>query len=89
MDDGYRRQDNYRAIIGGCFYFGESMEREAKAIYCPQCKRKCGRPDGKSQINKEMRCRKCNKLIVYDIATDTVSVKKIPERICGSGVRFW
>lgn len=63
--------------------------QEPKTIYCPQCYRKCGVYDGKSKINPQMKCRKCNKLIAYDIATDTVSVKKIPERICGSGVRFY
>lgn len=65
------------------------MEREAKTIYCPQCHRKVDVYDGKSQINKEMRCRKCNKLIVYDIKSDTVIVKNIPERTQGSGVRFY
>lgn len=60
-----------------------------KVIYCPNCYRKCGVYDGKSQINPKMCCKKCNKLIVYDIKSDTVSIKKIPERTQGSGVRFY
>lgn len=67
----------------------DAMEREAKTIYCPQCYRKVTEYDGKSSIKPQVRCRKCNKLIVYDIKSDTVSVKKMPERICGSGVRFY
>lgn len=63
--------------------------QEPKTIYCPQCYRKAGTYDGKSKINPQMKCRKCNKLIVYDIATDTVSVQKIPGRTQGSGVRFY
>lgn len=64
-------------------------EDRAKTIYCPQCYRKCGIYDGKSQINKEMRCRKCNKLIVYDVKSGNISVKPIPQRTQGSGVRFY
>lgn len=63
--------------------------QEPKTIYCPQCYHKVFQYDGKSKINPQGRCRKCNKLIVYDIKSDTVSVKKIPERHCGSGVRFY
>lgn len=67
----------------------DAMEREAKTIYCPQCYRKVGVYDDKSSINPQMKCRKCNKLIVYDIGSDTVGIKKIPERTQGSGVRFY
>lgn len=63
--------------------------QEPKTIYCPECCRKVFQYDGKSKINPQGKCRKCNRLIVYDIATDTVSVKKIPERTQGSGMRFY
>lgn len=62
---------------------------EAKTIYCPRCKRKVATYDGKGEINKIAKCKKCKKLVVYNIEKDEVTMKDIPERECSSGMRFY
>lgn len=59
------------------------------AIICPQCKHKVGIYDGRSGINPKIKCRECNKLIVYDISSGKAEMKAIPQRTQGSGVRFY
>ena len=61
---------------------------EPKTIYCPQCGRRVGKYDGKSSINLVMKCRKCNKRVVYQIDTGKKEIKAIPKRSCSSGLRF-
>lgn len=58
-------------------------------IYCPMCERLVGTYDGKSRINPQIRCKHCNKLVVYDIETGKTESKTIPQRMYGSGVRFY
>lgn len=62
---------------------------ESKTIYCPKCGRKITCYDGKQTINPMGKCRKCNKLVVYDIVADKVLIKKLPERTCSSGLTFY
>lgn len=60
-----------------------------RTILCPQCFRKVGTHDGRSTINPIVKCKNCNKLVVYDIETGKREVKPIPERTQGSGMRFY
>lgn len=85
----YMSDSNYRAIIGGCFYFGGNMKYKPKVIICPQCLRQVGTYDGRSTINKSVRCKNCKKLVVYDIKSGKCELKPIPERMQGSGMRFY
>lgn len=62
---------------------------EPKTIYCPWCKRKVTHYDGKQTINPRGKCRKCGKLVIYDIEKDETIVKKIPKRDQGSGMMIW
>lgn len=58
-------------------------------IYCPRCERLVGTYDGKSRINPQIKCKHCNKLVVYDIVSGIPEIKPLPQRMCGSGVRFY
>lgn len=48
-----------------------------KKIYCPKCGRKVATYDGRSQIDIVVKCRKCNKKIVYRVATGDIEVMGI------------
>lgn len=58
---------------------------EPKTIYCPRCHRTVCHYDGRQTINPRGKCKKCKKLVVYDIENDSVAIKAIPERDQGSG----
>lgn len=60
-----------------------------KKIYCPRCGRKVATWDGRTSMNIEANCRKCNKRIVYYPATDEVVRKDMPPRMASSGMRFF
>ena len=62
---------------------------EPKTIYCPKCGRKVATWDGRSTINILVKCKKCNKLIVYDIEKQETEIKAIPPRTTSSGMRFY
>lgn len=62
---------------------------EQKTIYCPKCRRKVATWDGRSTINISVKCKKCNKLIVYDIENEKTIIKEIPQRTTSSGMRFY
>lgn len=62
---------------------------EAKVIYCPLCKHRVMKYDGKGTINLMAECRKCKKLVVYDIEHDEISTKRVPQRETSSGMRFY
>ena len=62
---------------------------EPKTIYCPRCNRRVAQWDGRSSINVIAKCQKCNKLVVYDIKTEEVKRKIVPERTTSSGMRFY
>lgn len=61
---------------------------ETKTIYCPRCGHKATIYDGRSSINPIAKCRKCKKLVIYDIAKDEAKLKDVPQRDCSSGMRF-
>ena len=62
---------------------------EPKTIYCPKCGRKVATWDGRSTINILAKCKKCNKLVVYDVENGKSEIKAIPQRATSSGMRFY
>ena len=62
---------------------------EPKTIYCPKCGRKVATWDGRSTINILVKCKKCNKLVVYDVESEEVKIKAITQRTTSSGMRFY
>ena len=62
---------------------------EQKTIYCPKCGRKVATWDGRSTINISVRCKKCDKLVVYDVENEKTIIKEIPKRTTSSGMRFY
>lgn len=62
---------------------------EPKTIYCPICGRKVAAWDGRSTNNISVKCKKCNKLVVYDVENEKTQIKEIPQRITSSGMRFY
>ena len=47
---------------------------DRKTIYCPKCGRKVATWDGRSTNNISVKCKKCNKLVVYDIENEKVKI---------------
>lgn len=65
------------------------MEYKPKSIYCPICKRKVGKWDGRSTVNVIVAgCKKCRKKIVYHVDTGQTKLSKIPPRNTSSGMTF-
>ena len=62
---------------------------EPKTIYCPKCGRKVATWDGRSTINISVRCKKCDKLVVYDVENEKTIIKEIPKRTTSSGMIFY
>lgn len=60
-----------------------------KIIYCPKCKRKAMEYDGISTMKIEVKCKKCQELVVYEPLTNTTVLKKLPARATASGMRFY
>lgn len=58
-------------------------------IYCPKCGRKVLTYDGKSKITKDVVCKKCNKLAVFNPENRTVVLQELPNRTTSSGARFY
>lgn len=65
------------------------MKYKPKEIICPQYLKRVGTYDGRSTINPSVRCKNCNKLVIYYIKSDECELKPIPKRTQGSGVRFY
>lgn len=59
-----------------------------KPIFCADCMRQIGAWDGKFTINKIIRC-KCGKYNLYKVDIGETEITNKPERICGSGMRFY
>ena len=60
--------------------------RKAKPIHCPKCNKKVAMYDGRRTTTQLAKCKKCDRLVVYDVDTDTTKTAKIPERGCSSGM---
>ena len=62
---------------------------ESKIIYCPKCGRKVATWYGRSTNNILIKCKKCNKLVVYNVENENAEIKEIPQRVASSGMRFY
>ncbi len=62
---------------------------DAKTIYCPSCNRIACHYNGRQTINPMGKCKKCRKLVVYDIETGETILKTMPERTQSSGLTFY
>lgn len=62
---------------------------EQKTIYCYKCGRKVATWDGKSKIDIQVKCKKCKKLVVYEIDSEQTIIKDLPQRSKSSGMRFY
>ncbi len=60
-----------------------------KVIYCPKCKRKVTKWDGKATINPLARCKNCNVMVMYDIRNDVTKIIDKPVRSQSSGLTFY
>lgn len=60
-----------------------------RKIYCPKCGRKVAMHDGKSEINKAVKCSKCKKLVLFNPITGEVKNIPVPDRKCSSGKRYY
>ena len=60
-----------------------------RKIFCPKCGRKVMTHDGKSEINKAVKCKKCKKLVLFNPTTNEVKNIPTPERTCASGKRYY
>lgn len=58
---------------------------KSKTIYCPKCGRRVATWDGRSTIDVIVNCRKCNKRVIYRVATGETEIKRIPIRGTSSG----
>lgn len=58
-------------------------------IYCPTCGRYIFSATDKTTMVLEMKCRKCNLLVVYDGRNGKVKNSYIPKRKTSSGKRFF
>lgn len=61
----------------------------AMDIRCPLCSRKVMTWQGISYMQKEVKCRNCNVLVIYDPCRNEIDVTRVTKRTGSSGVRFW
>ena len=61
---------------------------EQKTIYCPKCGRKTAHWDGKSSIDVVSVCRKCDKQVIYRVATGKTEIKDRKPRPSSNGMNF-
>ena len=59
-----------------------------KVMYCSKCKKRVGAWDGKSTIDVICKCTRCNKRIIYHVASGVTETKELPPRTSSSGVNF-
>ena len=65
------------------------MKKEPKRISCPRCNGHVATWDRKSSMNIEIKCRKCNKLVIFRPKNGTVELRRLPDRVSASALRFW
>ena len=59
------------------------------SINCAECGYAIGTHDGKSKIDKTMRCTNCGKYNLFHADTGNTEIVKEPQRTTGSGMRFY
>lgn len=60
-----------------------------RKIFCPSCGRKVMTHDGKSEINKTVKCKKCKRLVLFNVSTGEIKHVPFPERKTSSGKRYY
>jgi hypothetical protein len=70
------------------FIYKKEVAMKKVTIYCPDCGRIAGHYDGRSTIDHPCKCKKCNHIVIYRVATGEIETKPIPKRACSSGVLF-
>jgi ribosomal protein S27E len=65
------------------------MDSDTLNIYCPCCKRKVAVYNTKATIAIDVKCKRCNKLVIYIPKTKETLVRPLPERVTSSGLRFY
>lgn len=58
---------------------------KAVKIFCPQCNSHTGTYDGRSTIDKIVKCKKCNKLVIYRTETGKTENRPVPKK----ELQFW
>lgn len=58
-------------------------------LYCPKCGAKVVDVDYKMKSIIEVKCKHCNRMVVYNPQNGKKKVKDIPERKTSSGCRFY
>lgn len=62
---------------------------DVKIIYCPTCRRRVASWDGKSVANPIGKCKKCNKIVIFDVEKQEIKTNKVPQRNTASGMTFY
>lgn len=62
---------------------------EPKRIYCPRCKRRVSKWDGRSSMNVIANCKRCKKRVVFYVNSQETKVTEIPQRNTSSGLVFY
>ena len=65
------------------------MDADTLNIYCPRCKRKVAIYNTKATIPIDVKCRRCEKLVIYIPKTKETLIKPMPPRATSSGMRFY
>ena len=52
---------------------------EKVTIYCPDCGRIAGHYDGRSTIDHQCKCKKCNHIVIYRVATGKIETNTMPQ----------
>jgi hypothetical protein len=71
------------------FFISEIKVMHSQFVYCPKCKRRVARYDGKSKINIIVECRKCRRLVLFHVDTGITENKRVPKRNTSSGTTIW
>ena len=53
------------------------MKIKPKPIYCKRCGRQVATYDGKASANIEVKCKKCNVLVIFRPINGTVELKEL------------
>ena len=62
--------------------------RESEIIYCPKCKNRFDKYDGRPAVNIITKCNICKKRVIYHVDTGEIEIKELPPRKSSSGVEF-
>lgn len=61
-----------------------------RIVYCPICKRKISTINDEYSSNRvAIKCRNCDKLIIFNFEYGTHEIKNVPKRNSSSGMRFY